>query len=249
MIRSRLFIPLIILWSVQFLGPLVAHAQDPLYLVNAETTVRKISFKFPEHDVTFEPEQLLEQLVTTAPSFWDRFNRLNPFKKSQTYPFDPIELQKDVVRLRQFYHRNGFPSPRISYSASQFDAETNRIRVIFAIWEGEPLFIQHIDLAGADSLDLEREIPSSLHRQWRRFDESVSESVKQRYTEIEQLRIQDLILKWFQNNGYAFAWVDVSADIDNENRTADLHFAIRPGPIGYFSEIEVEGHETVSNQD
>ncbi len=244
----RLLISAILLWSVCFAGQTDVHAQDGLYLVNAETTVRKISFKFPEGKPTFEDEDLLEQMITTAPSFWDRFDKLNPFKRAQSYPFDPIELQKDLVRLRQFYHRNGFPSPRISYSASQFNAETNKIHVILAVWEGDPLFIKSITLLSADSTNLANQLPQNLRRPWERFNDNIQESLEDRFTEVEQLRIQDLIVRWFQNNGYAFARVDAEAETNVNQRSVDLKFQIKAGPMGYFSAIDVEGNESVSNK-
>ncbi len=247
MISSRLIIAAILLCALQCVGYQPAFAQDALYLVTPDTQVRRVSFKFPEKNVTFEAEQLQEQIATTAPGFWDRFDRLNPFKRPGVYPFDPIELQKDVVRLRQFYQRNGFPTPRVIYSASQFDAEEDRIHVIFTVWEGEAINIQDIQLIAADSTSIVDQLPESLHRSWSRFTRSVTGNVNQRFTEIELLRIQDLILKWFQNNGYAFAKVDAKTFIDEEARTVNLQFAIDAGPMGYFSDIQVEGNETVED--
>ena len=244
----RLLISFFILCNVHITGQHAVYAQDALYLVTPETTVRKISFKFPEGNATFEPEELVPQLVTVGPTFWDRFDKLNPFKRPEIYPFDAIELQKDVVRLRQFYQRNGFPTPRISYSASQFNAKTNRIHVIFAIWEGAPLFVEQIQLISADSVSLTQQLPASLRDAWRKFSEDLAENTSRRFTDIELLRIQDLILRWFQNNGFAFAQVDAQTEIDEENRTVNLKFLIKAGPIGYFSTIDVEGNQTVSNQ-
>lgn len=248
MTSGRLIISTMLLWCVYFAGQLNVHAQDGLYLVNGETTVRKISFKFPEGNPTFEAEKLRDQLITAAPSFWNRFDRINPFKRAAPFPFDPIELQKDVVRLRQFYRRNGFPAPRISYSASQFNAETNKIHIIFAIWEGAPLNIRSINLLSADSTDLAGRLPENLYRSWTRFTGDIDESIGERFTEVEQIRIQDLILRWLQNNGYAFARVEAQAETSIEDLAVDLRFLITTGPQGYFSEIEVEGNESVSNQ-
>ncbi len=248
MIAKRLLIPLLLLTSVHFAGQLPVYAQDALYLVNSETTVSKISFKFPEGNSPFEPATLLPQLVTTAPTFWDRFNGLNPFRRQQTYPFDPIELQKDVVRLRQFYQRNGFPTPRVLYSASQYDVEENQIHVIFAVWQGEPQFLEAIRVMGPDSTNIVEQLPDGLQSDWRKFSRSLSSNTGKRFTVVEQVRIQDLILKWFQNHGYAFARVEAQSNNEGARRDITLTYLVDAGPMGFFSSIDVEGNETVSNQ-
>ncbi|MGI9173847.1 MAG: BamA/OMP85 family outer membrane protein, partial [Rhodothermales bacterium] len=74
-----------------------AQAQAPLFLVNDNTTVSEVSFKFVG-DQTFEDAQLQAQIATTAPGFLDGVGRIFPFSLFLTpgvYPFDPIALAKD----------------------------------------------------------------------------------------------------------------------------------------------------------
>ncbi len=196
---------------------------------------------------TFEPEQLLLQIVTTAPTFWDRFDRLNPFTRPGNYPLDPIELQKDVVRLRQYYKRNGFPTPFVSYSSSQYNAEKDRIHVIFTIREGRPLFIQDIRFSEVDSSYITLQLPEDLQADWMRFRDLIRRNTGARYTEIERIRIQDQILRWFQDHGYAFARVSVQPDIQALQRTVDLRFVVDKGPQGYVSSIALEGNESIED--
>lgn len=242
------FILLVIWAGVQLLIQAPASGQAPLRLVNNDTQVRKISFNFPEKPVTFEADVLEDQIVTTAPTFWERLGRINPFTREKEFPFDPIELQKDVVRLRQFYQRNGFPAPRVSYTASQLDTARNRIHVIFAIWEGKPLFIQDIRLNGPDGSYVADHVAPGLRRQWIRFRDGITQATGDRYTEIERIKIQDQILGWFQNNGYAFVQVDAQTAIDTLRRTVDLSFSVNSGKQGYVSSIAIEGNNSVSNK-
>ena len=238
---------MIALACVQFCIQGPAYSQDPLRLISPTTQVSKIAFKFPEGNPTFESDQLLEQMVTTGPSFWDRFDRLNPFVKPDDYPFDPIELQKDVVRLRQFLARNGFPTPRISYSASQYNAEKDRIRIILAIWEGEPLFIQDIRFFDQDSAYIAPQLPDDLQTAWMRFRDAIRQSTGIRYTDVERIRMQDQVLSWFQNHGYAFAEVLAESRTDTTQRTVDLSFFVDRGPRGRVSTIDLQGNEQVSD--
>ena len=74
-------------------------AQAPLIFVDEDTEVRKISFNFVESR-TFEPEELQEQIAHTEPGFWDKLRNLLPLMEGKEHPFNPVELQRDVVRLR-----------------------------------------------------------------------------------------------------------------------------------------------------
>ena len=238
---------IIILWATLCWGgrsPSL-YAQDPLYLINEETTVRKISFKF-RGDPAIEADLLLEQIVTKAPLFWNRFDRFNPFRRSRTYPFDPIEFQKDVVRLREYYKRNGFPTPRITYSASQLNTESNTIHLILAINEGDPLFLRKINFLDRDSTTIQ--VPPELQHRWNRFTRSFDRSINARFTEVEQLRIQDQLYAWFQNQGYAFVQVTAVPHIDLEARSAELDLLIEPGPLGYVSSIDLDGNQLVTDR-
>ena len=235
-----------IAWLLCHTAPSTGFAQAPLSFYNSETTVSKISFNVREENPTFEPEILLEQIITQAPTFWNRFDRFNPFRRSRTYPFDPIELQKDVVRLREFYKQNGFPTPRVSYSASQLDTSLNKIRIILAIREGEPLFIKEVRVLNPDSSTIT--IPPDIQEDWRRYTRSFGRAIGVRYTEVERLRIQDQLYAWFQNKGYAFIRIDAAPDIDIAARSVILNLVVQLGPVGYISDIALQGNESVSDQ-
>ena len=95
-----------------------AVAQDPLFLVDDQTQVRSIRFTFAERQ-TFEPDLLREQIALTdqpglwglGPGFRERLSWIHGIDDVGVHPFLPIEMQKDVVRLRRFYNRNGFLLP------------------------------------------------------------------------------------------------------------------------------------------
>ena len=224
-----------------------ASGQNLLRFFDENTQVSKISFRFERGtDPTFEADVLEEQIVTQAPTFWNRFDRFNPFRQSRTFPFDPIELQKDVVRLREFYKQNGFPQPTVSYATSRLDTSSNKIHIRLAIQEGPPLFlseIQFLDVSGAPL-----QVPEDDQVSWRRFTRSFDQIVGTRYTEVERLRIQDQLYAWFQNNGYAFVEVDAESSIDNVQREAVLKLYVQTGPIGYISSVQIEGNESVSEK-
>ena len=114
---------------------LPVQAQAPLFLVNENTTVSEVSFKFVESP-TFEEGELQQHIATAAPGFMDAVARIFPaslFLAPGVYLFDPVTLAKDEKRLRIFYKENGFLHPQIGYRASQPRHDRQR----------DPRYLQH----------------------------------------------------------------------------------------------------------
>ncbi|MFO8099232.1 MAG: BamA/TamA family outer membrane protein [Salinibacter sp.] len=224
-------------------------AQAPLYLVNSETTVDDVSFRFSGTQ-TFEADRLQQQIATTAPGTLARLRNAVAFVpglQRRAFPFDPITLQKDVVRLRNFYRRNGFPNPRIDYPATQLDTTDNQIHVIFTIQEGTPVTIREQAFRTADEqAPLASHLPSSLQSDWASFRQSTTAQADARYTEFKRSETEGDVRTWFRNQGYAFAEVTSDVDIDSTANTATLRYLVDPGPLGRVSEIVVDGNESVS---
>ncbi|MFB6249785.1 MAG: outer membrane protein assembly factor [Salinibacter sp.] len=232
-------------------GPSSVRAQAPLHLVNDRTSVREISFRFVDGQ-TFAPERLKAQIATTAPGFFARLqNRFAflPGLQRRPFPFDPVTLQKDVVRLRRFYQQNGFPSPRVDYPASQLDTAANTIHVIFTVQEGAPVTIQNLSFRSADGArPVTALLDASLRQEWAAFRDRASVQPGERYTEFKRTQTEGDIQTWLRNQGYAFARVDSEARIDTAATAASLRFRIDPGPLTRVSDIVVEGNETVSKR-
>ncbi len=227
-----------------------ASAQAPLHYANSETTVREISFRFVDRQ-TFEPERLREQIVTEAPGFFDRlrnyFEAL-PGIQGRSFPFDPVTLQKDVVRLRQFYNEHGFPEPKIDYPASQLDTTSNQIHVIFTIREGPILTIRSADFLNATgSNEAAAQFQGDLRDEWQAYrNDQTTFEIGERYTDFKRTQIEDNVQSWLRDRGFAFAQVRSEAEIDSTAHEAALRFFVDPGPRGTISEIQIEGNQSVS---
>lgn len=225
-----------------------APAQAPLRFVNSETTVKNISFRFVDHQ-TFETARLREQIATTAPGFLAGLrNGLSflPGLQAQRFPFDPVTLQKDVVRLRRFYRQNGFPNPDIDYPASQLDTTRNRIHVVFTIREGPFLTIRDLAFQNAEGTEpVDTSFPPTLRANWRTFQ---AEQIQPegRYTDFKRTQIENQIQSWFRNRGFAFAQTQSSVEVDTAANAVDLRFSVDPGPRAVVSEIQIEGTQSVN---
>lgn len=234
-----------------FAIPLPTQAQAPLHLVNSETSVREVSFRFVGSQ-TFSPDRLREQIATQAPSvlagLQNRFAFL-PGLQYRPFLFDPVTLQKDVVRLRRFYQQNGFPQPQIDYPASQLDTTSNAIHVIFTIREGTPLTIQDLSFrAGDGEQPVTTQFPPGLQNEWTTFQAQSTIQTGERYTDFKRSQIEDNVLSWLRNQGFAFADVSSTATIDTAATAVSLRFDVDAGPLTHVSEILVEGNESVNDR-
>ena len=227
--------------------PAPALAQAPLTYVDDETTVRKISFRFVGGS-TLEEDQLREQIATAAPTFWDQVRRILPFVSAGVYPFDPIELQKDVVRLRRYYRRSGFLHPTIDYPASQLDTTSNKIHVVFSIREGPPLIIQDVGFYSPTGTYAYELFQEPMRDAWIAFRDATTVEVGTRFTEFDRVRIPDAVQTWLRDQGFAFARVETEIDVDSTANTVDLRFRVDPGPRARVEAIVVEGNESVPDR-
>lgn len=234
---------------VALAGGSEARAQAPLILVDDSTTVSGISFRFADSP-TFEPGRLKEQIALEEPKFNLRLFLFGWFPGVDRDPifFDPIGLQKDVVRLRRFYERNGFPKASIDYPASQLDTASNEIRVVFTVDEGPPLIIQDAAYLGPDGDYVVRQFSGREREAWLKLQDRLGLQVGDRFTEFERTLIQSRVLAWLKERGYAFAQTSDSLVTYLDQNAVDLYFRIDPGPRAYVSEIRIEGNESVPDR-
>src|SRR5690625_7780231 len=68
-----------------------AHAQQPLHLVNEQTTVRGVSFRFPKTR-TIEVDRLSDHEATTAPTIMHRARRGVPRARPRSHPATTLDL-------------------------------------------------------------------------------------------------------------------------------------------------------------
>ena len=236
----------ILLVSLTFLAA-TAHAQAPLRLVDDDTEVSEISFKFADTQ-TLPTRDLEQQIALEEPSVFDQVRDVLPLLSTPPTSFSPIVLQKDVVRLRNYYRSHGFLHTQITYEASQLDTTSNTIHVIFSIREGPPLIIQDVGFFTPDSNYAVTQFEGQLRERWIDFRDRSTFQRGERFTDYKYTRLKSDIVAWLQNRGFAFPQVEGDSTIDRQANTADIRFFVDAGPRGYISEINVEGNESVSDE-
>ncbi len=234
------------LWALGFgaSGGIVA-AQSHLLGASTTTRVRGISFTF--EDAQAVPLSALEDLIAT------RASRLSdrlpwPFRnREHEFLLDPVELQRDVVRVRTHLQAMGFPRAQVDYAASTFDPQKDVIRVRFTIRQGPPLMIQDVGFHAAEGY-LASAFEGEMRERWIEFRDKTSFRTGDRFTAFRVVQIEDEVLSWLKDQSYAFATLHAVTTIDSVYGLADIDFLVDPGVPGTITEIDIEGNRRVSRR-
>ena len=219
------------------------RAQDALSLVGAGTEVKSIEFRF-KGKRTLAEEDLRRKIALTPRGGMVGLRRLLgflPFVPSVgVHPFDPVELQRDVVRLRNHYVRSGFLKADVDYDV-HYDAKSDLAKVAYVIDEGPPLLVRSLRFVG-DSGGLN--LPAELARGWTSFTRREQRKAK-RFGKDEQRELADSTTRWLRDRGYPFAQADPVRAVDTAANRADVTVRVRPGHRARIREIAVTGNKGI----
>ncbi|MCY4675221.1 MAG: BamA/TamA family outer membrane protein [Bacteroidetes bacterium] len=231
---------LTLLWVVPM--PLVL-AQSDLLEVDQNTIVRRVAFSYTDAD-RYVPQFTVSELraVTAIRAIPRRFwlQRLLRQAETEDYMLNPIELQRDVVRLREAFREAGYLHTYVDYGTSTLNRASNTVSIRFNVTQGPPVIIQDVGFyseAGylAQSLDPESRAV------WIDFRDRTSFEVGDIFTHFGSVQIEDEVLSWLKDQGYAFAELNTSVSIDSVYNAADIGFFVDVGPLGYINDIEISG--------
>ncbi|HYE57187.1 MAG TPA: BamA/TamA family outer membrane protein, partial [Rhodothermales bacterium] len=231
------------------------RAQQPLFFINEQTTVRRVSFTFTDTQ-SFEEDQLKVLLATRGPSGSERlFGKLRKvpllgliIPRPQPHPLEPVEVQKDVVRLRSFYRTNGFLFTEVDYPASQLDTASNTIHVIYTITEGPPLLVRNVSVVAEDSAGHTVAFPAPLQAEWSRIE--ADRTVLQRgarFSSVDYAILKGQVLDWARNRGYPHARLLADSTLNLDSLYIDLRLALAPGPRAHVASVMVQGNSSVGD--
>lgn len=219
-----------------------ARAQAPLTLVDDATTVASVGFEFADGQ-TLLVENLELQVATTAPPPSFLFGLIGG--GDGPYPFNPIEVAKDVVRLTRYYEASGFPLAEVDYEVA-LDTTTNAVDVTFLIEEGPPLLIGEVTFAGPGQSNVRSVLAPEIREEWDAFKERGALRTGDRLDRFALVQLQSQTISWLRNHGYA--WADAGAEqfADSTGLRADVRVKANVGPRARIGEILVEGDSSLS---
>jgi outer membrane protein insertion porin family len=219
--------------------------QDPLTSIRATTEVRSIAFAFPQGQ-TLEEADLRAQLATTARSklAWlqQLLSWLPAIPPVLPHPFEPIALQRDVARLRQFYHRNGFLDADVRYDVV-FDADDDRVDIRFIVVEGRPLAVASLTFQSRDTSP--PLLAPELVDEWSRFVERYRRAGG-RWTQDRERTLADSTIRWLRDRGYAHAMARTAVRVDTAAARASVSVIVDPGTRSRVRDVIVSGNTSVA---
>lgn len=239
--------------------PATAHAQVPYRSLDANTQVRSLSFSFPDGR-TFPVARLQETIAVSAmgraPGLRRRLAFLPLISAPGRHTFSPLELQRDVARLRRFYAANGFLEPDISYEVS-LDEERNVVDIVLVVREGRPLELAGLTFRMRDTTqargstrppaDSAIAFPDELQPAWDRFQNDQQRELGKRVGESERTTIQSRALNWMMDRGYAFARTRSFLRVDTAAARAEMTVVMNPGPRARVDSLAIEGNQQVAD--
>ncbi len=218
------------------------YAQDALSGVGPATEVSKIGFRFVG-DHLLQEEDLRPHIALTPRSgaIVRALAFLPFFGPVVEHPFRPLELQRDVVRLRNIHVRSGFLDADVDYDV-RYDAEDDLVDVTFVIRQGPPLHLRTLRFTGPDSAP--PRIAPKLEAEWREFVRLEQES-RGRIGEAERRGIAERTTRWLRNRGYPFGVAEADVLVDTAAYEADVVVRVSAGLRARIREFAVTGNETV----
>lgn len=227
--------------------PAPATGQLPAHLLNEETEVRSIQFRFLDTE-TLSPSRLLGQIGLTergkAHGLSKSLAFLPFFSEPDAHPFDPLSLQRDVARLRAFYRGAGFPEASIRYEVA-LDQDGNLVDVEFLISEGGPRMLVSVAYSTLSGDPVEDILAPEILPQWQGFLETEQAFVGKRFGDLDRARTEGSPQLWLRNHGYPFPTGDSGLEVDSTGLLAHLTVRIDPGQRSRIGEVVVEGISSV----
>ena len=221
-----------------------AAAQDAPNAITPATEVRSIAFRYTGTE-TLPEETLREQVALTERGGMIGLRKLFgwlPFVPPiGVHLFDPVEMQRDVIRIRNLYRESGFLDAEVSYDV-RYDAEPDLIDVTYVIEEGPPLLLRELEYQRAGGGP--PRVPVGAEPSWaalQRFERGEP----QRLGRVELQAIAARAGRWYRMNGYPFATAAARAAVDTAANRADVTVEITEGPRARIRAFEVTGNPTV----
>lgn len=210
------------------------QAQEP----DIPPQIWNVDFKGNEQYADFVLDQ---QISAEAPGFFEKLK----FWSRSGYELNETELKKDVVRLRNYYQRRGYVNVKIDYQVQQGNKEWKK-KVVFEIKENIPIRINSVSFEFEGSSNDIEEVKKS--RAFQRAREQQSYREGNRYETIREPEVEGRFVDVFKNMGYAYAEVNITAQIDTSQLDARVNMNFDIGPKSYIDSVNVVGAETISTE-
>ncbi len=198
----------------------------PLFTLQAREGHGLVKIGFTGNE-TLKSGTLMDQIVMKNPhNFYGLLFWKKPFRFSRNV------LEKDIQRIKTFYHTEGFL--KVQINPELIPAGEKKIKVILHINEGEPVIVRDILFRFTEDSTACKKIIQKTENEFT--------TVKNDRFRDENIRSdRNRIIFEFVNSGYPKVDIELAPRIGEKKESVKVIFDISPGPLCTFGKIDVFG--------
>ena len=175
----------------------------------------------------FSNEELTEAFELSEGSFFSFLRNDNAYSKEK--------LKGDIETLESFYKDRGYMKFSVESTQVSLSKDYKDIFINYNLYEGDKFSISEAQVTG----DIPLEVSAY---------ENITASLKgQTYSQQQITSIEEFFINILGNQGYAFAEVNPSTEIDDENNEVKIIFNIDAGKRTYTRKILFAGNNTTQD--
>lgn len=139
-------------------------------------------------------------------------------------------LERDVAFITYEYLNKGYMRVQVAKPVVEYSAKEKGMVITFAIQEGDQYKLGEINIAG-DILTTKEELIKIL-------ENKPGEIYQQKNVELDLAKLQEI----YGNQGYAFANIKPLTRVNDQDRTADITYAVEKGERIFVEQINITGN-------
>ena len=175
----------------------------------------------------FSTDELTEAFELSEGSFFSFLRNDNAYSKEK--------LKGDIETLESYYKDRGYMKFSVESTQVSLSKDYKDIFINYNLFEGDKFSISEAKVVG--------DIPLEAAAY-----ENITDSLKgQTYSQQQITSIEEFFINILGNQGYAFAEVNPSTDIDDENNEVKITFNIDAGKRTYTRKILFAGNNTTQD--
>ncbi len=145
--------------------------------------------------------------------------------------FTEEELQKDLVRIRLQYQKNGFLKAQIGQPVVREDREKGKIHITIPVSEGLAYSVGNVEVRGGEDVVP----PEELLAKSPLFEGDI-------YNHTLMLKDVQRITNIFAGRGYAFVDIQPVTSPNDEKKTVDIIFNVNKGRRVFIGKVNIKGN-------
>ena len=175
----------------------------------------------------FSNEELTEAFELSEGSFFSFLRNDNAYSKEK--------LKGDIETLESFYKNRGYMKFSVESTQVSLSKDYKDIFINYNLFEGDKFSISQAQVTG----DIPLEVSA--------YENIIASLKGQTYSQQQITSIEEFFINILGNQGYAFAEVNPSTEIDDENNEVKIIFNIDAGKRTYTRKILFAGNNTTQD--